>query len=404
MNARAFAIALIFLMPGLLKAQQALQDPRSLQDPYKSVQGKADYSSRPASSSASSERGMQEDIEVLRRILERKLKALYPAQTISPSPYPYYPGFWTPNTHYNIMSGGMGMQGAGAIGMIGMQGNVVYPNIGSYIPASSIYLPPTPSAPEPSLPLEGVYLKGQGVVYTVTLPSLHPAVKAKPVARKVSEWDSVRRQVLEEKNQPSKPSEEKVPELKDVLLRVLAENGHHFKHLGDNESLTIVITVRDNHHAPAPAANTPYESASATSAANTGKKEASSAHVQELELLGDLNLKRGHYGEAIAAFKKALELNPGVKQKASLHRKLAQAHLAQDQLDQAREELDLAAALLKKGPSTKMPPPAPRIPLALPTKLIVSAQKKLLLQAGEDKLTEEQFAAQAHVERIGPAR
>jgi len=47
--------------------------------------------------------------------------------------------------------------------------------------------------------LEGVYWKGQGVVSTATLSSLQPAAKVEPARPPVREWESVRRELRNEK-------------------------------------------------------------------------------------------------------------------------------------------------------------------------------------------------------------
>ena len=95
---------------------------------------------------------------------------------------------------------------------------------------------------------EGVYLKGQGVVYTLTLPpaAQHTTTeKEKTVVKPVSDWDRVRNEVRQEKQ----VSEEKKPparvrSLPEIILQVLAENGQHFAQLGDNENITVVVTFR----------------------------------------------------------------------------------------------------------------------------------------------------------------
>jgi len=84
--------------------------------------------------------------------------------------------------------------------------------------------------------LEGVYLTGHGVVYTATLSSLEASAKVQAnewkiglkLDRPVSEWESIRRQLRNEKEEPKKLEARKPPALSDVLLKVLAENGHHF--------------------------------------------------------------------------------------------------------------------------------------------------------------------------------
>src|SRR5262249_45649518 len=90
------------------------------------------------------------------------------------------------------------------------------------------------------------------------------------------------------------------------------------------------------------------------------------------------------------------------KQKAALHRKLAQAYLMQEKIEKARSHLDQAIALLKEAEDAKSKPaPAVKPETApLPVKMIISVPKKLLDQAGEGKMTFEEFCRQASVETL----
>src|SRR5262249_31541888 len=124
--------------------------------------------------------------------------------------------------------------------------------------------------------------------------------------------------------------------------------------------------------------------------------------AHDLELLGDLHLKQGRYEDAIAAFQKAVEKASGSKQKAALHRKLAQAYLMQEKNEEARSHIDRAIAFLKEAEDAKnKPTPAAKAETTpLPVKMIISVPKKLLDQAGEGKMPFEEFCRQASVQTL----
>jgi tetratricopeptide (TPR) repeat protein len=105
---------------------------------------------------------------------------------------------------------------------------------------------------------EGVYLKGQGVVYTVTLPPpprvVSPEGKKAP-AKPLSDWERTRRQVRGSTHEPAANEASQVDDsihvedgrlwVTEAFLKLLAENGQHFSLLPENETLTVVITFRD---------------------------------------------------------------------------------------------------------------------------------------------------------------
>src|SRR5262249_11261334 len=146
----------------------------------------------------------------------------------------------------------------------------------------------------------------------------------------------------------------------EAVLKMLAESGHHFSHLTENETLTVVITFRGGEEPQRPKAHDPAQappqkpatSSTSTSSATVEKKtEPSSA--RHYELLGDLHLKQGRAQEAVSAYAKAVELDPEPKRAAVLNRKLAQAYLALEPTDAhlkaAEERLKAAQAALEKG-------------------------------------------------------
>jgi hypothetical protein len=185
---------------------------------------------------------------------------------------------------------------------------------------------PHPSLVElPPPAIEGVYLKGYGVVFTLTLPP-QPLVTGqkteKPAPKPVSEWDRIRRQLHGEKTQTSGggAAASQTPRLDETILKVLADNGRHFTQLADNEKLTVVVTFRGDEKAMTP-----------TRPTREGPKEvrgSAPSKVHDAELLGDLALKRGDVQEAIRYYQLALNQPlPSQKVRKILYGKLVQAGL-----------------------------------------------------------------------------
>jgi tetratricopeptide (TPR) repeat protein len=96
-------------------------------------------------------------------------------------------------------------------------------------------------------PIEGCYLKGHGVVYSLSLPILSEQLArppAKPAPKALSQWERVRKELRGEKaDSADKPAQNKQETLADALLKLLAENGRNFSQLPANESLTVAITL-----------------------------------------------------------------------------------------------------------------------------------------------------------------
>ncbi len=93
---------------------------------------------------------------------------------------------------------------------------------------------------------QGVYLKGQGVVYTMTLPLHFQKVVGgadKPATQPLTEWDRVRKELRGEKVQadPAKPQPD--VSIADAVLHVLADNGKNLTQLTDSDSVTVAITL-----------------------------------------------------------------------------------------------------------------------------------------------------------------
>jgi tetratricopeptide (TPR) repeat protein len=310
---------------------------------------------------------------------------------------------------------------------------------------------------------EGVYLKGFGVVYNLSLPITERAARpraAKPAPPTATEWERVRRQLRGEKaDAEPKTGAAKNPMLADRVLKILADNGHHFTRLRKDEQITVVVNFPAGASGQAPngrmnwtTTNTaafqdgksggslaglitsgqfaPSEAGAgggdATPSDITGVREkaiaalqgigttAKASSAQDYSLLGDLHMKQGRPQDAKEAYEKALAKKPAPKDAALLRRKLARAYLSLDVPDE--ENLRSLEANLKKAeelvreaekeyrqileqgrkPTTKAaPPPAPR-----PAKLIISATKYLLDQVGTGKISVAEFERLASVEYL----
>jgi tetratricopeptide (TPR) repeat protein len=304
---------------------------------------------------------------------------------------------------------------------------------------------------------QGTYLKGYGVVYTVTLPPTSQPVlptPAQPTAKAPSEWERTRKELRGEKSDPDKAVQAPQTSLADVLLKVLAENGQHFTQLAEDERLSVVVTLPpiqacSQCHAKSGAALMPGDTRTKhalnrlraavqdevpewTERRAADKKDAeidqqvqsNKANAQKQVLLGDLHVKQGRYQEAVetylAAYKAYVDLRTW-KRRADLDRrgqpvpdreldlavvnvltKLAQAHLALGRHQKALEFLETAGRYARgtdEAPARDKAPKA-KDELALPAKLTVSAPKKLLDQVGSGKITFEQFRKDATVDYL----
>ena len=225
---------------------------------------------------------------------------------------------------------------------------------------------------------EGIYLKGYGVVYAVTLPpGPHEEilVQAKPKMKPLSDWERIRKELHGEfLDLSAEVGLARLPSLTDTILHVLAENGRHFSRLGKDEKLTVAVTFRPPEAPPA-------------------KTETLSKQAKDFELQGDLHLRQGDLKEAVAAYEKGLKASPSPAAKKTFYRKLAQAYF---QFEDPR-----SIEYMKKYEEAKTaPPPAPARPW--PKRLIVSASKELLDRVGANSITFDDFHRAATVEQQPP--
>src|SRR5439155_21363391 len=111
--------------------------------------------------------------------------------------------------------------------------------------------------------IEGVYVKGQGATYTLTLPPpprSRPAATKKTSSKPLTDWERARHTLSGDQPQPQKSEPAKEPSengifaeleksghlgLTEAILRALAENGHHFSQLAPDEKITVAVTFRE---------------------------------------------------------------------------------------------------------------------------------------------------------------
>jgi tetratricopeptide (TPR) repeat protein len=298
--------------------------------------------------------------------------------------------------------------------------------------------------------VEGVYLEGYGVVFTLALPPQPPRAKkaAKPAGKPVSDWDRVRKEVRGEKDAgPAAAAEPHEPDIADALLHLLAENGHHFTRLDKAEYLTFAVTFRAGEASADAAGKSLAErrlayaqflekgghaeaarilrGQSATAkhggpAKGPSGKPAATTSV-DYELIGDLQLRQGRVQEAVAAYQRALELKPDDNRLRTVQQKIGQAYLRLSQgsvvgggvseeqaVDNAirflRERLgndpnrntDLAAIIdtLSRAKAGV----APSAEHAVPTQLVITARRDTLDQVGSGKITFEEFRRRVTVQ------
>jgi tetratricopeptide (TPR) repeat protein len=286
--------------------------------------------------------------------------------------------------------------------------------------------------------IEGVYLKGQGALYTLTLP-LPPRSRAvatkKTSTKPLTDWERALQSVRGDQPQPQKsePAKESSENgifaeldksghlgLTEAILKILAENGHHLSQLTPDEKITVAITFRQPTGLAANQSQTGVQSSNALNAWGNQPEspttwEAALAErppntppsLRDHELLGDTLLKQGKAQEAIKAFQRTLNFSPAPKHAASLYRKIAQADLMMSDDAAAKKALEMAAEHLKEAADSTQKPAAgggdakPNSSPSLPPKLIISAPKKLLDQIGAGKVSYADFRRQATIDYFG---
>jgi hypothetical protein len=363
---------------------------------------------------ASSQAGMSEDTEIMRRILSRQLQAHQQSSCMS-----CHGGRF----ERHVKTGDWTQAGTNAFFYVGA-------------PAK---LPVSPGHDPLTLDVDGTYLKDYGVVFHVSMPAMLPVVTetAKAPTQAFSDWMRIRKELRGEKVDLGNKTFEKVTrDLDDVLLKCLADNGHNFSQLKDKENLTIIVSFRpaaDPHaglnrdswrkqaagiFAPGNAnsgftgtttVGNPFTSTATTDGKPNGSglimvAPSDSSRVGDFELLADLQVQQGRLQEAIQAYQNAMATQPDSKRKASLYQKMAQAYLKLGERSpnagttaKAIEYLQLAQQSANTTSASTTPASTTRS--LLTSKLIVTAPKSLL-DAAAKGLSAEEFRKAAHVERI----
>lgn len=253
-------------------------------------------------------------------------------------------------------------------------------------------------------PFDGVYLKGAGVVYTLRVPAgvdltydphtqrvgvnagcarchhggaanlishataagsnctaCHTVGEVKPGVQPVSDWEQARRQLrgdLPKEPEPKGPSKIRgvlcdPGSLAEQITAQLFANARNVRHLGEKESITVVITFDD----------LPGTKPTAASPAKLGLTP---DEVQALTL-GDLHLKQGKHAQAVEEYLKGLvrfkdtvrlsapastpykdvtaaleEMTGSIR---ATYKSLAAAYLALGHLEDAKQALEKATAV-----------------------------------------------------------
>lgn len=297
--------------------------------------------------------------------------------------------------------------------------------------------PQTPELPRP----EGTYLKGYGVVFTITLPwdGQNPIGEpAKAASKPQSEWEKVRKELRGEKSEPEKKETAQSPALADTVLKVLAENGRHFAQMTGNERVTVAITLRPA--APEAVVRRGVSNTLAEMVISSQWSEAihrGSAQKQDFDKeyaikkqealnyvrLGDLRTNEKRYQEAVDAYYKAtrsyekmLELRRqagnsipdpirglliDISVACDVYNKLAQTYYSLGENDKARNTLQAVAKAyerfqLRPAPKEKETPAK----ATLPGKLTISATKQILDQVGAGQMSFAEFRKAATVEYV----
>jgi tetratricopeptide (TPR) repeat protein len=366
---------------------------------------------------------MYEDIEIMRQLLNQKLYKAAPVTPLGNFNNNFY--MTQPNQFGTYSGGGLTPHVLGGLNAAPQPAfRMAGPNSNFGLATSAA----------PASEAEGVYLKGQGVVFTITVaPSAHDPRPApeKPAAKAASDWDRTRSEVRGEKVPPPKTTETKSASVADTILKLLADNGHHFSQLGAEESLIVVVTFRGGVGGqaktgkeelirrayldltgtlPTPEAvraflqddrEDAYQKLVEGLLSETQPRTTAPA-TNDHEVLGDLHMKQGKAKEAIEAYQKAMEKEP--KRDVILN-KLIQANVAANNYTKAQELLKNAKDLAKQPTlvspeSAKPPTPATASAPALPAKLLISAPKKLLDLAGGGKISFDEFKKAATVEYL----
>lgn len=298
----------------------------------------------------------------------------------------------------------------------------------------------------PSPPaVDGTYIKGVGVVYSLAMARAEAASLATPrktaslasncakchgtamagkiepppsVAKKepIDSWDATLNSLrgVEEKPVPA-PAVQLAPEdvcipgnLTELLLNSLTSYGHRFRELGPTESWTVVVTLTPD---PSP----PAVAVPGIEALAKRKKDA-----DEAAALGDLHAKQAKHDDAVKTYQKAIDLlaqpftfpeetpydqakvqiDESSKALRSVYGKLAQTLLTTGKLDEAKAAIEKAKSAAVRVEAMPKPVVAP-VKAPLPIKLTVTLSKKAVDEHKAGKMNLFELRSAAEVEVVG---
>jgi tetratricopeptide (TPR) repeat protein len=270
---------------------------------------------------------------------------------------------------------------------------------------------------------EGLYVKGHGVVFTISSHLSLPEIDEPTSATKkpLSDWELARKEMRGEKVDPAeRESTPRSPSHLDKILKVIADNGRHLSQLDQNENLTVAITYRANQCMVCHKAATTSPSSSfnpnetAKPASDKGPKEMAAgsllavqaainqssqeADTRSLILLADLHLRQGKIKEAVDAYQKAAQTAPSPE----IYRKLAQAFLALGEKESNENMLSRAAQYLSQAQTLKQKirSGTETAGIPLPSRIIITAPKPLLDKVGGGKISFDEFKKAVTVQRL----
>ncbi len=290
--------------------------------------------------------------------------------------------------------------------------------------------------------MQGVYLKGRGIVFTQTIP-LHFQKPVggpdKPAPQALTEWERVRKELRGEKVESEKPHAEAHTSIADAVLKVLADNGKNLTRLPDGESVTVAITLAPMqacakcHNGPVTGggqvglmgigggtpgalgpggAHSPGGSSAAPSAGGGGDSTETStarAEFRKYALMGDLAMKQHDYNQAAEAFKKAMVSRQNLPHESAMDlevieaaSKWARALMAQGKNDEAERIVQGIVKITDKLGSAQRPDKAApgKADVTLPGKLIITVPKTLIDQSSLGKMSFDEFRKSASVEYL----
>jgi tetratricopeptide (TPR) repeat protein len=286
-----------------------------------------------------------------------------------------------------------------------------------------------------ALDTEGTYLKGHGIVYTLTLSPTgsdpRPQAPHSP-PKPLGDWERIRGEIRQEKPPAADAGgNTREPTLGDIVVKLLADNGKHFSQLKPEESLTVVVTFRapravlvgdgnpillnaylDSYHrnlsaAVADSAQQPGQRSESKNDSQkpAGPKTSVASTLDDYLLLADLHIKQNKAEEAIKAYLQALEMKPDDKQVVTILGQLQRAYRQAKKEPEARLTEQKLKEFVQKREDAQIKQWAELSahqakPTGLPGKLVICATKKQLDDVGNGKMSFEDFKKAASVEYV----